>query len=244
GHLELVKRAKTENDCVVCSIYVNPTQFNNAEDLAKYPRILEADKALLESIACDILFAPSDAEMYPQSSLTKFHFGSLEEVMEGKFRSGHFNGVATIVSKLFHCVMPDKAYFGQKDLQQYLIIKRLVADLSFPLELVCCPIVRESNGLAMSSRNRRLSQDQQAVASHLFKALQMAESLLANTPLEQIKEAVKNYLKQFPEIELEYFEIADGETLQLLDAISHKPVALCIAAFVGGVRLIDNILIQ
>ena len=244
GHLELVKQAKTENDYAVCSIYVNPTQFNNTEDLAKYPRILEADKALLESVACDILFAPSDAEMYPQPSLVKFHFGSLEEVMEGKFRSGHFNGVATIVSKLFHCVMPDRAYFGQKDLQQCLIVKCLVADLSFPLELIICPIVRESNGLAMSSRNRRLSPQEQEIATHLFKALQIAEKLLSSTPFDKIRKEITTYLEQIPEIELEYFEIADGQTLQTLDTLNNNSsVALCIAAFVGGVRLIDNMLI-
>ncbi|GAB4128096.1 MAG: pantoate--beta-alanine ligase [Raineya sp.] len=243
GHLELVKRAKSENHCVVCSVYVNPTQFNNAEDLAKYPRILEADKTLLESIGCDVLFAPNDAEMYPKPSLLRFHFGNLEEVMEGKFRAGHFNGVATIVSKLFHCILPDKAYFGQKDLQQCLIIKRLVEDLSFPLQLVICPIVREANGLAMSSRNRRLSQEEQELATNLFKALQMAENLLPSTPFEQIKEKVASYLGQFP-IELEYFEIADGETLQPINTLTKRPIALCIAAFVGGVRLIDNILLQ
>lgn len=244
GHLELIRRAKAENDCVVCSIYVNPMQFNNAEDLAKYPRILDKDKVLLESIACDVLFAPSDTEMYPQASVIQFSFGNLEEVMEGKFRKGHFNGVATIVSKLFHCVMPDRAYFGQKDLQQCLIVKRLVADLSFPLELIICPIVRESNGLAMSSRNRRLSPQEQEIATHLFKALQIAENLLSNAPFDKIRKEVAAYLGQIPEIELEYFEIADGETLQSLDAIGNKPVALCIAAFVGGVRLIDNVLAQ
>lgn len=243
GHLELVKRAKSENDCVVCSVYVNPTQFNNAEDLAKYPRILEADRALLESIGCDVLFAPKDAEMYPQPSVIRFHFGNLEEVMEGKFRAGHFSGVATIVSKLFHCILPDRAYFGQKDLQQCLIIKRLVEDLFFPLQLVICPIVREANGLAMSSRNRRLSQEDQEIAANLFKALQMAESLLPSTPFEQIKEEVASYLGQFP-IELEYFEIADAETLQPINTHANRPIALCIAAFVAGVRLIDNILLK
>jgi pantoate--beta-alanine ligase len=242
GHLALVKQAKQENDCVVCSIYVNPTQFNNAEDLAKYPRILEQDKISLESVACDILFAPSDTEMYPQPTKLRFSFGDLENVMEGHYRPGHFNGVATIVAKLFHCVMPDKAYFGQKDLQQYLIIKTLVEDLAFPLSLVLCPIVRESNGLAMSSRNRRLSQAQQQTASHLFKALQLAEKLLPQTPADAIKQAVQNYLQQIPEIELEYFEIADAQTLQAVTLPCNRPVALCIAAYVAGVRLIDNLI--
>ena len=245
GHLELVRQAKEENDFVVCSIYVNPTQFNNTEDLAKYPRVLEADKALLESVSCDVLFAPNDAEMYPKPATLKFNFGALEEVMEGKFRAGHFNGVATVVSKLFHCVMPDKAYFGQKDLQQCLVIKRLTEDLSFPLQLVLCPTIRENNGLAMSSRNRRLSQEEQNTATHLFKALQLAKKHLENNiSVEQTRKEVLNYLQEIPSIELEYFEIADGETLQAVSLPSHRPIALCIAAFVGGVRLIDNILLE
>lgn len=245
GHLELVKRAKAENDFVVCSIYVNPTQFNNAEDLAKYPRVLEADRVLLEGISCDVLFAPNDAEMYPKTSILKFNFGTLEEVMEGKFRVGHFSGVATVVSKLFHYIMPDKAYFGQKDLQQCLVIKRLVEDLSFPLQLVLCPTVRESNGLAMSSRNRRLNQEDQETATHLFRALELAKKHIENNiSVEQTKAEVLSYLQTIPDIELEYFEIADGETLQAVELPSHRPLALCIAAFVGGVRLIDNILLE
>lgn len=242
GHLELVKRAMQENDCVVCSIYVNPTQFNNPEDLAKYPRILEEDKTMLQNMGCHILFAPNDAEMYPKPTQTKFQFGNLEMVMEGKFRAGHFNGVAIVVSKLFHIVMPRKAYFGQKDLQQYLIIKSLVEDLAFPIELVCCPIVRESNGLAMSSRNRRLSRHEQEIATHLFKALKIAEELLKSASTNQIKTKVADYLSKFPEIKLEYFEIVDGETLECIELPTPKAIALCIAAFVGGVRLIDNIL--
>lgn len=245
GHLSLITQAKQENDLVVCSIYVNPTQFNNAEDLAKYPRIIEADKQLLEQIDCDVLFVPSDAEMYPKPTTLKFNFGALENVMEGKFRSGHFNGVATVVSKLFHCVMPDKAYFGQKDLQQCLIVRRLVEDLSFPLELVICPTVRESNGLAMSSRNKRLSQEEQNIATHLYKALQLAKTHLQNNnPIEQVKTAVSDYLQNISAISLEYFEIADGENLQAVNQPSYRPLALCIAAFVGGVRLIDNILME
>jgi pantoate--beta-alanine ligase len=243
GHLELVKRAMQENDCVVCSIYVNPTQFNNPEDLAKYPRILEEDKIMLQNMGCHILFAPTDAEMYPKPTQTKFQFGNLEMVMEGKFRAGHFNGVATVVSKLFHIVMPHKAYFGQKDLQQYLIIKSLVEDLAFPIELVCCPIVRESNGLAMSSINRRLSSHEQEIAAHLFKALKIAEKQLKNASISQIKTNVTEYLAQIPEIEVEYFEIVDAENLASIELPTPKAIAFCIAAFVGGVRLIDNILV-
>lgn len=243
GHLELIRQAKTENSIVVCSIYVNPTQFNNLEDLEKYPRILEEDTVLLESVGCQVLFAPTDAEIYPTPSTIRFYFGALEEVMEGKYRAGHFNGVATVVSKLFHIVMPDKAYFGQKDLQQYLIVKRLVEDLSFPIDVICCPIVREQNGLAMSSRNRRLNATQRNTAAHLFKALQLAESMLQSASVHQIKKAVEEYLSQFPEIELEYFEIADANHLEPIELPTQNAVALCIAAFVGGVRLIDNVVV-
>ncbi|KOY88132.1 pantoate--beta-alanine ligase [bacterium 336/3] len=243
GHLALIKQAKAENDIVVCSIYVNPTQFNNPDDLAKYPRILDADAEMLRSVGCDILFAPIDAEMYPEPAKIKFDFGFLETTMEGKFRPGHFNGVALVVSKLFHIVMPHKAYFGQKDLQQYLVIKQLTSDLSFPIEIVRCQIVREENGLAMSSRNKRLSTEQIQIASNIYKALQMAEKMLNTHSLEQIQEQVQIFFAQIEGIELEYFEIADAQTLENIPNLQKhsKAKALCVAAFVGEVRLIDNL---
>ena len=244
GHLQLLRTAAQENDVTICSIFVNPTQFNNAEDFKLYPRLLEADAEMLAENKCQFLFAPDVSEMYPEALQLKFDFGSLETVMEGRFRPGHFTGVAAVVSKLFHLVKPHKAYFGQKDLQQFAIINRLVTDLSFDLTLVCHPIVREPDGLAMSSRNRRLSETERQVATHLFKALQLAQHLLAYKPVPAVKAAVTDYLKDYQAIRLEYFEIADARTLQPLeepDAASGT--ALCIAAYVGEVRLIDNLIV-
>jgi pantoate--beta-alanine ligase len=244
GHLQLLRTAAQENDVTICSIFVNPTQFNNAEDFKLYPRLLEADAELLAENKCQFLFAPGVSEMYPEALQLKFDFGSLETVMEGRFRPGHFTGVAAVVSKLFHLIKPHKAYFGQKDLQQFAIINRLVTDLSFDLELVCHPIVREPDGLAMSSRNRRLSGAERQVATHLYKALQLAQHLLAYKPVPEVKAAVTNYLKDYREIKPEYFEIVDARTLQSLDNVQNKQnIALCIAAFVGEVRLIDNLVI-
>ncbi|GIV39610.1 MAG: pantothenate synthetase [Thermonema sp.] len=247
GHLSLVRRAKEENDVVVCSIFVNPTQFNDPTDLAKYPRTLEADRRLLESVGCDLLFAPQEQEMYPAPPVLRFSFGHLEQVMEGAHRPGHFNGVALVVSKLFHIVQPNKAYFGQKDYQQYLIIRQLVADLSFPVEVVPCPIVREADGLAMSSRNRRLTPAQRREAVILYQTLQEAKQRLLNgVSVEEVKKWVASVFAplQKKDIRLEYFEVADGYTLSAVkDIHRHKEVVLCIAAYVGEVRLIDNVLL-
>ena len=245
GHLNLIRASAAENDVTVCSIFVNPTQFNNSEDFRLYPRIEQQDAQMLEEVNCDILFLPQPDTMYPVVSKVKFNFGELEAVMEGAHRPGHFNGVALIVSKLFHLVQPHKAYFGQKDLQQYAIIKQLVADLNFNLELVRFPIVREKDGLAMSSRNRRLTETQRATAPHLYKALQLAEQTLKNGSIPAVKTAVNAYLGNYPEIKMEYFEIADPDTLQPLTEIQRPmEVAFCLAAFLGEIRLIDNVIVK
>lgn len=247
GHLELIRAAGAQNDVTVCSIFVNPTQFNNAEDFRLYPRIEQEDARKLEAAHCDILFLPTAATMYPKAAKINFNFGELETVMEGAHRPGHFNGVALIVSKLFHVVQPHKAYFGQKDLQQYAIINQMVTDLDFNLELVCFPIVRETDGLAMSSRNRRLTEKQREIAPQLYQTLQLAEKMLQqNAGVSAVKSAVTEHLKQFPEIRLEYFEIADAETLQPVTEETPRPqtIALCIAAFLGEIRLIDNIIFK
>ncbi|WP_026462288.1 pantoate--beta-alanine ligase [Adhaeribacter aquaticus] len=244
GHLTLLETAAEQNDLSICSIFVNPTQFNNAEDFKLYPRILENDIEALKKSRCAMLFAPSVADMYPETLQLKFDFGELETVMEGKFRPGHFTGVAAIVSKLFHAVRPHKAYFGQKDLQQYAVINRLVTDLSFDLELVCHPIIREADGLAMSSRNRRLSEEQREQATQLYKALQLASGLSKAHTVAEVKEAVSKHLQPFAAIKLEYFEVADVNSLQpLAEFDASDRVALCIAAYVGEVRLIDNVII-
>ncbi|MDJ1506212.1 pantoate--beta-alanine ligase [Xanthocytophaga agilis] len=246
GHLSLIKRCKEDNDLAVCSIYVNPTQFNNPEDLKKYPRTPEADQQLLQDAGCDVLFMPADTEMYPAPVNLKMDFGNLETVLEGKFRPGHFNGVGIVVSKLFHMVQPDAAYFGQKDLQQCLVIRRLIQDLSFPVRLLICPTMRESDGLAMSSRNRRLSSAQRTVAPLLYQALEMAHAMLDNDgTIELAKKTVALHLTKSDEVELEYFEVVNTDDLSsFIEGKVQAPYALCIAAFVGGVRLIDNILVE
>ncbi|MBC5774518.1 pantoate--beta-alanine ligase [Pontibacter sp. KCTC 32443] len=245
GHLQLLRASVKDNDITVCSIFVNPTQFNNAEDFKLYPRTLEEDIVQLQTTGCDYLFAPTPDDVYPQHTMLQFSFGKLEQVMEGEHRPGHFNGVATIVGKLFHMVQPHKAYFGQKDLQQVAIVRQLIFGLGFNVELVCHPTVREANGLAMSSRNKRLNKEQLVTAVSLYEALQLAKSQLKYKSQESIKEAVADYLRQKPEVTLEYFEIANPLTLQPIESIADaREVALCIAAHVGPVRLIDNLVVN
>ncbi|MES2518378.1 MAG: pantoate--beta-alanine ligase [Bacteroidota bacterium] len=244
GHLSLIETSKKHNAVTVCSIFVNPTQFNNAHDLSVYPRTLEADCQMLESVDCDAVFAPSVEEMYPQLPNLKFDFGDLERVMEGQFRPGHFNGVGIVVSKLFNIVQPDNAYFGQKDLQQCAIINRLVKDLSFSLTLNICPTQRETDGLAMSSRNRNLSAEQRLLAPEIYKILQKSGDLLREKKSSiEVKKFVSNYLESTKGIDLEYFEISNFETLQPINELLEGKTALCIATFMGKTRLIDNVII-
>ena len=245
GHLQLLRASAQENDITVCSIFVNPTQFNNPEDYKLYPRTSEQDIELLKTVNCDYLFEPDAADIYTQQTVLQFSFGALEMVMEGEHRPGHFNGVATIVSKLFHYIMPHRAYFGQKDLQQVAVVRQLVNALSFDLELICYPTIREEDGLAMSSRNKRLNPEQRQIAICLYEALQMAAAMLPNKPLQNIKQEVQQFLKDKNQVELEYFEIAYPDTLQKMNSIDGaEEAALCIAAHVGPVRLIDNILVN
>ncbi|MBO0937746.1 pantoate--beta-alanine ligase [Fibrella sp. HMF5335] len=243
GHLNLIEQAREACDVVVCSIFVNPTQFNNPADLARYPRTLEQDAAQLETVGTDVLFSPSVTEMYPQPATLRFNFGALETIMEGASRPGHFNGVGLVVSKLFHLVQPDKAFFGQKDLQQVAVIKCLVRDLNFPLELIRCATVREADGLAMSSRNRLLSPKERAEAPALFQALTLAQNMLLDeaTP-EQAKAAVADYLDGWPAFKLDYIEAVNADSLQSVSELQPPgQTALCIAAQLGNVRLIDNV---
>jgi pantoate--beta-alanine ligase len=247
GHLQLVRAAAQDCDVVVVSIFVNPTQFNNPDDFRLYPRLPEADAALLEPAGCTALFLPSVEEMYPQPTVLRFDFGPLERVMEGEHRPGHFNGVATVVSKLFHLSRPHRAYFGQKDFQQVAVVRQLVQDLSFDLELVAYPTIREADGLAMSSRNRRLDAPARAVAPRLYEALQLAAELVRQraTPPAGVQAAAASFLAPEPAIALEYLAIVDAHTLQpLTEWQSGRPVALCLAAHLGGVRLIDNVVVQ
>jgi len=243
GHISLLNASVSENDITVCSIFVNPVQFTNQEDLAKYPRTLEEDCAMLENAGCSAVFAPSVEEMYPETPLLKFDFGLLETVMEGASRPGHFNGVGIVVARLFNIIQPDKAYFGQKDLQQVSVIRQLIADLAFPIQLVVCPTVRETDGLAMSSRNRRLGAPERKSAPHIYRIMREAENdLLNGVKTEEVMKTAQDAFSSLPEFTLDYFEIVNTKTLQ---PIANKAVpgstAICVAAFLGPVRLIDNI---
>jgi pantoate--beta-alanine ligase len=242
GHIELVKRCVNENDVCVTSIFVNPTQFNDKKDLLTYPRTPEEDSMMLEKAGCRFLFMPSSEEMYPEPDTRVFGFGSIEEVMEGKCRPGHFNGVAQIVSKLFEIVEPDQAYFGEKDFQQLAVIRELVRQKGYSVSIIPCPIVREKDGLAMSSRNKRLTVNEREkaplIAEYLFKSRTFAE----NNSVKDTLEFVKNGLAVDPVFRLEYFEIVDGNTLQAVKEWSDSEYIVgCIAIFCGPVRLIDNI---
>ena len=248
GHRSLLARSLRDNDHTVCSIYVNPTQFNNPDDLTHYPRTLTQDIALLEELGCHTLFCPNDLTMYPsgQSAHVSMDFGSLDNGLEGRYRPGHFSGVGVVVSKLFHIIQPDRAYFGQKDLQQFAIIRKLVHDLLFPVQLIRVPIVRTTEGLALSSRNRRLSSAQQQTALRLYESLKQAKAALENqASVTEARQRAIDYLTKEPEIRLDYLEIVDADTFGTVSDISqYQQIALCVAAYVGDVRLIDNVLIR
>jgi len=246
GHLSLIRASKRENAKTICSIYVNPAQFNNPNDLAKYPKTLDRDIELLKNIGCEILFCPDSKEMYSTAPSLTFDFGSLDKVLEGEFRPGHFSGVALVISKLFHIVNPHRAYFGQKDFQQFKIIEKLVDELKFDVSLRCMPIERESDGLAMSSRNARLNSDQRKKAITLYKSLQQAHKLIVEGKrMDSIREIVETNFLQVDDIKLEYFELVDSSNLMSLKNVADKvdKAILLIAGYVGEVRLIDNLLI-
>ncbi len=242
GHLSLMEKARKENDVLMVSIFVNPIQFNHKSDLQVYPRDLEADKKLLESVPCDLLFVPTEKEMYPEPVLDKYDFGELETVMEGAFRPGHFNGVAVVVKRLFDIVTPHRAYFGEKDFQQLTIIRKLVEMEKLPVEIVSCPIVREANGLAMSSRNKRLSPQQRQEAAFIFKTLQTAKKRKGDICPSPLKQMIRNIFDANQNFRLEYFEIADDKTLKPVTAWGQSNGMIAfVAAWMGDVRLIDNL---
>ncbi|WP_115460952.1 pantoate--beta-alanine ligase [Winogradskyella aurantiaca] len=245
GHVSLVKQCAFENDVVIVSIFVNPTQFNNSGDLEKYPRDLERDQNFLKNRVDKplLIFAPEVNEMYSEElESVNYDFQGLENEMEGEFRPGHFDGVATIVSKLFEVVGPDKAYFGEKDYQQLLIIKRMVEILKIPVTIVPCRIFRENDGLAMSSRNERLTDRQRAVAPLIYQVLKSAKSRFGTENATVINDWVQRQFMEEPLLELEYFTIADSETLQSIkEKEDNNKYRAFIAVFAGDVRLIDNI---
>lgn len=244
GHLKLIRQAASENDFVAVSIFVNPIQFNNPEDLAKYPRTLDEDLKKLEGTGCRLVFAPSAEEMYPEPDLTEFDFGNLDKVMEGKFRPGHFRGVAVVVKKLFEIITPHKAYFGEKDFQQLAIIKQMVGMLKMPVEIIPCPIVREADGLAMSSRNARLTPEERAEAPAIYKALAETKENYSWFVPAGVKQLITGQIQENKYFRVEYVEVVDTSTLQTFeDWNDAKHAVVCVAAFIGSVRLIDNIVL-
>ena len=244
GHLSLIQKALSENDIVVVSIFVNPTQFNNAEDLEKYPRNLSGDIKTIERLSQEVvIFAPEISEMYENTpKAISFDFGGLDKVMEGKFREGHFQGVATIVEKLFELVKPTRAYFGVKDYQQILIIKSMLEQRKLPVTLVPCPIVREKSGLAMSSRNERLSPEGRKQAAFIYSVLQEAQKLFTTASVAEVEAFVKEQFSQKEGFDLEYFTITKADTLEeVKEKKSIESYRAFITVYVEGVRLIDNI---
>lgn len=242
GHASLVKRSVKENDVTVVSVFVNPTQFNDKNDLEKYPRTLDADCRLLGECGATFVFAPSVSEMYPQPDTRQFSYAPLDTVMEGAFRPGHFNGVCQIVSKLFDAVEPHRAYFGEKDFQQLAIIREMVRQMKFDLEIVGCPIVREEDGMALSSRNARLSAEERKNALNISQTLFKSRTFAADHSVEETRKMVEEAIAAAPGLRLEYFEIVDGNTLQKITNWDDTSYAVgCITVFCGEVRLIDNI---
>ena len=242
GHLSLVNRCLAENDLCVVSIYVNPSQFNDPEDLMKYPRSLDEDLELLNATGCHYVFVPTDEEMYPEPDMRRFNFGELEQVMEGAFRPGHFNGVAQIVSKLFDIVRPGKAYFGEKDFQQLVIIRTMTRSMRYPIEIISCPIVRNPDGLALSSRNARLDRDKRVEAARISETLFKSLELTGRMSVKDLREWVIETIEELPCLKVEYFEMVDGDTLHAVTSWDDSDFIIgCIAVYCGSVRLIDNI---
>ncbi len=246
GHLSLIKRSKDECDVTIVSIFVNPTQFGPQEDFDKYPRDPEGDLNKLKPIGVDVVFMPETHEMYPSGASVIVDVGDIGEILCGKSRPGHFNGVATVVTKLFNIVMPDRAYFGQKDFQQSVIVKRIVKELNLDIDIVVCPIVREPDGLAMSSRNTYLNNEERRSATVLYKALKLGEELILSRGIKDasiVKQEMERLIDSEPHARVDYIDIVDTRDLHPVREITH-PVALCLAVWIGGTRLIDNIIID
>jgi pantoate--beta-alanine ligase len=244
GHISLVEKCSKENDITVVSIFVNPTQFNDKKDLERYPRTLEADCKLLGNIKVDIVFAPSVEEIYPEPDTRTFSYPPTDTVMEGKYRPSHFNGVCQIVSKLFDFVEPDKAYFGEKDFQQVAVIKAMVKDKKYSIEIIQCPIIRENDGLALSSRNVLLTSQERLIAVNISKVLKNSIEYSLSHSLNETREWVINQINSIEGLKIEYYEIVDGETLESIENWEDSNYIVgCITVFCGStpIRLIDNI---
>ena len=242
GHLSLVRRALKENDCCIVSVFVNPTQFNNPRDLETYPRTLDADSHLLASIGTTALFAPEVETIYPEPDTRVFHVGAVAEVMEGKYRPGHFNGVMQVVSRLFDLVQPDCAYFGEKDFQQIAVLRAMAREIKSPVEIIACPIIREEDGLARSSRNTLLSEEGRAQAPNIYRILSESRTWSKELSPKAVIERATQLLDAIPTLRVEYFEIVDADTLQPITRWEDSPKPHgCITVYCGDVRLIDNI---
>ena len=242
GHLSLVRRALNECDRCIVSVFVNPTQFNDPRDLETYPRTLEADSTLLTSVGTSALFAPEVSTIYPEEDTRTFDVGAVAEVMEGRYRPGHFNGVMQVVSRLFDIVRPDCAYFGEKDFQQIAVIRAMVRLIGSPVEIIACPIVREADGLALSSRNVRLSAEERREAPQIYRILSESRSWAKEMSPQQVIERVTEQINAVPHLRVEYFEIVDTDSLQPIASWSDSPAPHgCITVYCGEVRLIDNI---
>lgn len=242
GHASLVRKSVSENDITVVSIFLNPTQFNDPKDLERYPRTLESDCAILEECGAQIAFAPSVGEIYPEPDTRRFSYPPTDSVMEGARRPGHFNGVCQIVSKLFMITDPDRAYFGEKDYQQIAVIRRMVEDLKFRVDIIPCPVVREADGLAMSSRNTLLAPDEKAIAPNIYRILKESKSL--GLTVSETREWVVSNINEIPGLEVEYYSIVDGDTLADIEEWSDSTsVVGCITVYCGKtpIRLIDHI---
>jgi len=245
GHLSLIDASLRSNDISVISIFVNPTQFNDRNDFNNYPRDIDKDLELIRLKGCDLAFVPSLEEIYPEKDQRVFDFGTLDNHMEGKYRPGHFNGVAQIVSRLFSILEPDRAYFGEKDFQQLVIIKNLVHQLGLPVEIVSCPIIRETDGLAMSSRNLLLSTAQRKSAARISKVLKHAKSIARKMEIMELKDLVISRIDSDPNLKTEYFEfVMESDMIPLKKWPDNSPVIACIAVKAGHIRLIDNIKIS
>lgn len=247
GHLALVEKSLKENHVTVCSVFVNPIQFNNAQDLKAYPRSLRSDLSKLRKWGCQVVFAPSEIEMYPEKErISSISFGEVEKILEGEFRPGHFAGVATVVSKLFNIVNPDKAYFGLKDLQQCFVIDQLVKEFSFPVKLRFIKTVREKSGLAVSSRNKRLTFEEREAAISIYKALKTAGKIMIESgSIARGRTAAKKIIEDNNLLNLEYFEVINPESFKKISRITkEKEIAICTAVYAGNVRLIDNLMVK
>lgn len=244
GHISLIKLAQQNADVIICSIFVNPTQFTDPKDLEKYPRPIEHDLAMLNEAGCSAVFMPDVTEMYPKQESWHIDLGNAEFLLEGEFRKGHYQGVTQIVKKLFDAVEPDVAMFGQKDFQQVLMIKNMLAYFKLPIKIITCPIIREDDGLAMSSRNIHLSADDRIHALVLSASLKFVEDHFAEYSLKELEDKAKSFYDGVPGVELDYFTIANGETLEPAKSKDENNLVVLVAAKVGSTRLIDNVIIK